>query len=139
MKVVINRCFGGFGLSPAAEVDLYESGWKEMGVPVAEYFGRSAVRLEEELAKWREFLAGTRSWVITTFSRDEKFCLFLPTQSGEAVRSDPRLVEVVERMGEGANGPHAKLKIVEIPDGVEFEIHDYDGQESVREAHRVWR
>lgn len=53
-------------------------------------------------------------------------------------RDDPRLVQVVETLGEGANGPYAKLKVIEIPDDVEWEIGEYDGIEHVREMSRTW-
>ena len=58
--------------------------------------------------------------------------------SGPETRADPLLVQVVEELGDKANGSHAKLKIVEIPDGVKWEIDQYDGMESVDEVHRSW-
>jgi len=45
----------------------------------------------------------------------------------------------VEELGEKANGQCADLKIVEIPDDVEYEIEEYDGVEWVAENHRTWR
>jgi hypothetical protein len=48
------------------------------------------------------------------------------------------LIAVVEELGEAANGWAASLKIVEIPDGVEWFIHEYDGREHVAERHRTW-
>ena len=33
---------------------------------------------------------------------------------------------------------NANLKMVEIPDDVEWEIADYDGKEWVAEKHRTW-
>lgn len=54
-------------------------------------------------------------------------------------RNDPQLVEVVEELGDAASGVHAKLKVVEIPDGVEWEIDEYDGVEQVAEKHRAWK
>jgi hypothetical protein len=140
LKIVINRCFGGFSLSPAAEVELFEAGWREIGLPVAEYFGGRTEWIASELVKWREFVAGgmgASALFLTTFSKDETHCLRLP--SGDATRADPRLVEIVGRMGEAANGSMAKLRVVEIPDGIEWVIDDYDGMESVKEAHREWR
>lgn len=53
-------------------------------------------------------------------------------------RDDPDLVRTVEELGDAANGTHAKLKIVEVPDGVEWTISEYDGIESVEEKHRSW-
>ena len=53
-------------------------------------------------------------------------------------RHDPGLVEVVELLGKKADGDCAKLKIVEIPDDVDYEIQEYDGNEWVAEKHRTW-
>jgi hypothetical protein len=57
---------------------------------------------------------------------------------GDLNRSDPILVRVVEEMGSKANGNFAELKVVEIPDGVQYEIDEYDGMESIHEVHRSW-
>jgi hypothetical protein len=54
-------------------------------------------------------------------------------------RDDPLLIEIVERMGPEAGGKYARLKVVEIPDGVDWEIEEYDGNEWVSEVHRTWR
>jgi hypothetical protein len=57
----------------------------------------------------------------------------------EIARDDRMLVNVVENLGsERASGRHASLKVVEIPDGVEWGIAEYDGQEHVAEKHRSW-
>lgn len=53
-------------------------------------------------------------------------------------RSDPALIQAVEELGDAANGDYAELKIVEIPDGVEYTIEEYDGLEHVAEKHRTW-
>jgi hypothetical protein len=53
-------------------------------------------------------------------------------------RDDAALVQVVEEMGVMANGAFAKLKIVKIPDDVEWQIDEYDGLEWVAEKHRTW-
>jgi hypothetical protein len=54
------------------------------------------------------------------------------------VRNSRVLVEVVEQLGEAANGKFAELKVVEIPDDVQWQIEDYDGAEWVAEKHRTW-
>jgi hypothetical protein len=48
------------------------------------------------------------------------------------------MIQVVEELGAAANGPCADLKVVEIPDGVEWEIDGHDGMEHVAERHRTW-
>lgn len=53
-------------------------------------------------------------------------------------RDDTALVQTVEELGVLANGSFAKLKIVDVPDDVEWEIEDYDGLEWVAEKHRTW-
>lgn len=85
MKVVINRCYGGFSLS--------EKAMKFLGVG----------------SEWPDI-----------------------------ARNDPKLVECVEKLGGEANDTYAELKVVEIPDDVNWEIGEYDGLEWVEEVHRRW-
>ena len=56
----------------------------------------------------------------------------------ELDRTDPILIQVVETLGAEADGRFAKLRIIEIPDDIEWEITEYDGSESVEEVHRKW-
>jgi hypothetical protein len=44
-------------------------------------------------------------------------------------RDDPFLIEVVETLGEKADGSVAQLEIVIIPEDLDFEITEYDGME----------
>lgn len=53
-------------------------------------------------------------------------------------RNDSRLVDVVETLGQAASGPNAELVVICIPDGVDWGIADYDGDEWVAERHRTW-
>jgi hypothetical protein len=48
------------------------------------------------------------------------------------LRADPVMVRIVETLGKDANGSRANLSIVEIPDGMQYEIDEYDGFESIR-------
>ena len=96
VKVVINKCFGGFSLSKEA--------YKELGLEWDRY---------GYLSSWSN-------------------------QTQEQQRSDPRLVAVVEKLGVAASGECANLRVVEIPDDVQWEIEEYDGYEHVAEKHRTW-
>ncbi len=53
-------------------------------------------------------------------------------------RCNPLLVEAVEKLGKKANGLYTTLKIVEIPDDVEWQIFAQNGKEIIREKHRFW-
>lgn len=84
VKVVVNRCYGGFGLSDEAK---------------------------------------ERINVVYDF---------------DVRRDDPKLVAIVEELGQASWGALAQLEVVEIPDGVEWEIDEYDGIETIHEKHRSW-
>lgn len=115
MKVVINRCFGGFGLSDEA-VERY-----------AELKGINIVKDEKD-----SFGGGT--WHIDGIQDDDHYFSSYSIKD----RSDPILIQVVEEMGESADGWCSELSIVEIPDDVEWHIHEYDGLEHIAENHRTW-
>lgn len=137
MKVVINTCYGGFGLSPQALYELWKAGVTEVGCPVEEFYRSSKDRLESDLKKWREYKKNKREiFALTVFSEDEKYVLW--HLNDDLRRDNPKLVEVVERLGEKADGECAKLKVVEIPDGTEWEIGNYDGMEHIAEKHETW-
>ena len=53
-------------------------------------------------------------------------------------RADVELVKCVETLGRAADGTGARLKVVEIPDDVEWEIKKYDGVEYIVDKHRFW-
>lgn len=57
----------------------------------------------------------------------------------ELKRDDPELVRLVETMGQDSYGRYAHLKIVEIPEDVDWILVEYDGMEHVAERHRIWR
>ena len=136
MKVVINKCFGGFGLSPAALIECYARGMVGIAMPVGDYYAGSE-KAVGDIVRWRSWLAGEvekgYDAFLTVFSPCEKFVLYNPE-----TRVDRILVALVEDMGERAWGTHAKLKVVEIPDGVGFTIDEYDGMEHIVETHRTW-
>lgn len=153
MRVVINACFGGFSLSPEATILLWQRGAKGIEAthvdeywPVAEReeYNRKYKTLgyDHAIAGWREYQAKTkeekdagRNLFLTIFSPDEQFVL----NSRQIERNDPELLKVIEEMGaEEASGGCAELKVVEIPDGVDYEICEYDGNEHIAEKHRTW-
>jgi hypothetical protein len=53
-------------------------------------------------------------------------------------RDDPKLIQCVETLGSKASGMCANLRVIEIPDDVDWYIEQYDGFEHVAEKHRTW-
>jgi hypothetical protein len=92
-KLVINTCYGGFGLSEKAE---------------ALYCAYAGITRED-------------------FSQHD------------IDRDSAILLQVIEQLGiDECHGKYAQLKVVDIPDDVEWEIEEYDGKEWACEVHRKW-
>jgi len=143
MKVVINVCFGGFGLSDEAYEELIK-----LGIPVRKYEpekrGEDGRYIRPENNKGQIIFDRE----LTPENEDECPDLY---RKGHGIlgryweswldddRTNPLLVQTVEKLGEKANGRCAELKIVEIPDGTEYTIEEYDGWEHIAESHRTWR
>jgi hypothetical protein len=127
VKVVINRKYGGFGLSDAAHLRLIELGLPVVPMDNCDH-GIAICDSEhpESEPSARRLSALTKTRYYASWAREEKH------------RSHPLVVQVVEELGDAASGWLAKLKIVEVPDGVDFEIDEYDGMETVRERSRSW-
>ena len=91
-KIVINTCFGGFGLSESSLED---------------YKKRKNIT-DENFYHW------------------------------DIPRDCPDLVAMVEEGGTDVDGIYSELKVVDVPDDVNWFIHEYDGMEHVAERHRTW-
>lgn len=133
MKVVINKSHGGFGLSHDA-VMLYA---KKKGITLYcehnSYYNNYFLCPVDE---YKKIEAEERLKPIGS-NRYEK-ANALSFSYHNMVRTDLVLIEVVEELGDNANGQYAKLKVVNIPDNVAYEIHEYDGLEHIAEVHRTW-
>lgn len=65
--------------------------------------------------------------------------LNIESENDKKYRSDERLIKAIENIGtEKSSGMCSNIAIVSIPDDVEWEIEEYDGQEWVSEKHRTW-
>ena len=59
--------------------------------------------------------------------------------SDDEKRADKNLIKCIETLGsKRASGSLAKVCVVDIPDGMEYEIDDYDGYETLREQRPSW-
>jgi hypothetical protein len=110
-KIVINACYGGFTVSNAAMKRYAELMGFEYNAPVKEYY---------------------TSYVIDSNG--------VKIGDYEIDRTDPVLVQVVEELGDEANGMCSKLKIVELEKGTLYRIEEYDGFEHIEvDADIEWK
>ena len=121
-KVVTNSCYGGFGISNAA-IRRY-----------AEIKGIELVLVPRTRYGDKDWQYHSEHWErVGIEDADDRYFSY-----HDIDRTDPALVQVVEEMGTDADGDQAQLRIVDIPDDVNWYIDDYDGIETVREHHRTW-
>jgi len=152
MKVIINRCYGGFGVSTTAKLLLIERKAKCINkMSIQDYYGGSKKLAPCYNPNWKEkfdnnfskknkpSLHGLFIFGFFDIITDKKFIYDLDDNHGYKIRTNKELIKVVEELGSDANGDYASLKIVEIPDGTDYEIDEYDGMESIHESHRSWR
>ena len=122
MEIVVNRDYGGFGISDEAYEKLIE--W---GVPVvdkdAEGCGQNEMIFRHSDEYVEKFGTLTGRYFDDFLNKD---------------RTNPLLIKVIKELGDKANDRFASLEIVEIPDGIEYTIDEYDGWEKIHEAHRSW-
>jgi len=129
MKIVINECYGGFGLSNEAILRLLDLGSDYVKtIEPRDYYGKDWEK------RFQNDLDGKRSW--GPIIKDGK--IVLDEYRDQDARNCPFLIQVVEEMGEASFGNFAKLKIIEVPDDLDLEIDNYDGVEHIAEAHRTW-
>jgi len=142
MKVVINNCYGGFGISEAGMqryaqikgITLYpEKDTKFAGLGIVTYWTCPPDQRPKVL-EGSDFYAASLEERKASNEAYSKANLC----PRDIARDDPALVQMVEEMGKDANGRHAHLKVVEIPDDVKWEIEQYDGDEHIAEVHRTW-
>ena len=103
-KIVYNACYGGFGLSEKAMQRYGEiKGWVCKKTGDRYQFDVVINEMGDEISDW-------------DLDKD---------------RTDPVLIQVIEELGEEANGYASKLRIAELEPGTLYRIDEYDGYESV--------
>jgi hypothetical protein len=142
MKVVINRCYGGFGLSHEAVMRYFEIKGitvypeQEKGIGSWKFWTYWIVKPEDRI----ESKEGEAFYAMSMEDRRA----YNQAHSEQTVyereieRHDPALVQAVEELGHKSWGQHAELAVVEIPDDVDYVVEEYDGMEHIAEAHRTW-
>ncbi len=119
MKIVVNRCYGGFKLSNKAFERLIELGFPH---------------ISEDQKENEDFDSEELKILIfdeqTTFG--SKYMILENSYEEEDLRIHPFVIQVVEELGKEAYGSVTKLVIEQIPDDVkEVHLDDDNGYEKV--------
>lgn len=127
-KIVINRCYGGFGLSEAGMRRYAEL----KGLPF--YVWRKPGSQSDVYKHYFTADPSGMTEIDNDFYR--KYSLY----DHDLDRTDPVLVQVVEELGEKANDWTAELVIEELPKKTLYRIDEYDGLETIETADNIdWK
>ena len=130
MKIILNKCYGGFDVSKEAYM-LYA---KKKGLELYQYasdftnFKKCIYKKTNDERLFNDYFIKDMGDNIEISNEDyKKYNLYLDDEH----RQDPILIEVVEELGDKASGRFGKLEVVEIPDNCYYEIDEYDGIETI--------
>lgn len=142
MELVLNKCYGGYGLSHAAKMKILE----KKGITVFPYLNVKTDDFEkskykkisdqtlEEIGQSYPYVAyfqndPVQDEIVVDWM-DKNRADYKGFDFDDLERFDKELVETVKELGDKSGGKFAYLEVVEIPDGASFEISDYDGIET---------
>lgn len=130
MKIILNKCYGGFDVSKEAYV-LYA---KKKGLELYQYasdfanFKKRIYKKTNDETLFKNYFIKDMGDNIEISNEDyKKYCLYLD----DTYRKDTTLIEVVEELGDKASGRFGDLKVVEIPNNSFYKIDEYDGIETI--------
>jgi len=127
VKVIVNRCFGGFGLSDKAKEMLIDQGIKVF--ESWEDVPKDDTEPQIYLVKNHKFrnIMGKYSLGGKIWPDDIEF------------RTCPLIIEIVEKLGKESWSDYSELEIIDVPrDKNKLIICEYDGNEWVAEKHKTW-
>lgn len=144
MKLVINAGYGGFSISRECAEFMVKLGDKQAEAELNDWNKRQSVL--NYYKKNKKFPDDCDEDLKSSLEIDAKYeceAKFYGYGYEEGFdngyeRTNENLIKAVEELGKKANGDCATLKVVEIPDDVDYYIDEYDGFESVNEKHRSW-
>ena len=130
MKIILNKCFGGFDVSKEAYM-LYA---KKKGLNLYQYasdftnFKKCIYKKTNDETLFKNYFIKDMGDNIEISNEDyKKYHLYLDDEH----RRDPILIEVIEELGDKASGRFGSLEVVEIPDNCYYKIDKYDGVETI--------
>lgn len=128
MKIVINTCYGGFSISLAGLKRYYEIKFPERKL----YFYKRdfSTHIYTKVSEDKYDIIFDKDFGNTFKANEIDNDVFNDhfVSTYDFKRTDPVLIQVVEELGDKANGTCAELKVVEFS-GNKYRICEYDGME----------
>ena len=158
MKIILNKEYGGFSVSLMA----YKLYAEKKGIELYAYYGDYSNYPSQGIVVYRKI-----DWIVPSLleyhNNNSRSLYYFTKNLGESIieseenkeevneifvkysfylgkqnRKDPILIEVVEELGNKANGSVSNLRVVEIPDELDYVIDDYDGYETLHQKVKIW-
>ena len=136
MKIVLNGCYGGFGLS-------YEAMFLYLHAKHQEAIFYADVSIYDNYTKVHKYQRVT----LPEIRSSQFYMIYCTTKDqGELIhqfpedvddfhgidRTDPILISIIETIGaEAASDIYSQLEVHDIPDGTLYKIDEYDGLETI--------
>lgn len=140
MKIIINKCYGGFRISHETILFLIAKNSEVVQkISIKQYSIP-----QKHLDKFTPLSAHPEYWSSNFYhyllvDKNKENVYMVRDESGQRIRTHPDLINAIEQLGsKAASGKHAELAIVEVPDGIDWSIDDYQGTETIHEKHRSW-
>lgn len=139
MKIILNGCYGGFGLSYEAMFLYWHARCRDLYFyrDISVYDGYSKIHKYERISL-SDIQRSRNTWTGFIYCTTEDQGEYLDHFPEDVVndrdieRTDPILISIVETIGpKAASGRFASLYIEEIPSGTLYKIDEYDGLESL--------
>ena len=135
MKIAVNKCFGGFSLSEEAILELVKLKSKLISKSKISEWSKTSTDFKEHL---KPFKNGFKKHEFYHLIVKDGFVYGFDSDYEYKNRSNPDLINVIKKLGSKVNTSVSDIKIVKIPDDVDYIIDGYDGIETIHEKHRSW-
>lgn len=141
MKIVINNDYGGFNLSTLAIKEYLKLNGKKAYFYNTE-FKNTEIYYEQvnENQINLSTICFTKDFGMKFKNKDISEAEWKAYSfNGKSIdRTDKNLIKVIEKLKDRTNTYCSNLKIIEIPDDIDWVIEEYDGAEWIAEKHRTW-
>ncbi len=141
MEIAVNKCFGGFSPSMRAYREYLKlKGKKSFFYKQTKFDFKDEKEEHTRIDNIDKKESGLFSCYSKDFGKktnklDGRYFVYL---RDDKLRIDKDFIKVVKKLKKKVNTSVSDIKIIKIPDGIDWEIDNYGGVESIHKEHRSW-